>query len=92
MLLAAANFAKAHKVRPIILGDVLEGEARDVGKTLAGIARSVRAHGLPVEPPCLLLSGGETTVSITTTSPGRGGRNCELLHSAAIALEGETRI
>ena len=70
-----------------ILGDALEGEARDVGKVLAAIALQVAKHGQPFEPPCVLLSGGETTV--TLRGQGRGGRNVECLLSTAIALDGQ---
>jgi len=83
---AAAQVARNAGLTPHILGDSLEGEARDVGKTLAGIARQVAMRGQPFEPPCVLLSGGETTV--TVRGPGRGGRNVECLLSMAIALDG----
>ena len=83
---AAARVAREAGLTPYILGDSLEGEARDVGKTLAGIARQVAMRGQPFEPPCVLLSGGETTV--TVRGPGRGGRNVECLLSMAIALDG----
>ena len=83
---AAARVARAAGLTPHILGDSLEGEARDVGKTLAGIARQVAVHGQPFEPPCVLLSGGETTV--TLRGNGRGGRNVECLLSLAVALDG----
>ena len=69
-----------------ILGDSLEGEARDVAKTLAGIARQVALRGQPFEPPCVLLSGGETTVTIRGN--GRGGRNVEFLLALGVALDG----
>jgi hydroxypyruvate reductase len=74
-------------VRTHILGDSLEGEARDVGKVMAGMALQVARHGQPFAAPCILLSGGETTV--TVRGDGRGGRNVEFLLSAAIALRGE---
>lgn len=83
---AAAQVAREAGLTPYILGDSLEGEARDVGKTLAGIARQVAMRGQPFKPPCVLLSGGETTV--TVRGPGRGGRNVECLLSMAIALDG----
>ncbi|WP_374565569.1 glycerate kinase [Ideonella sp.] len=83
---AAAQVARAAGLTPHILGDSLEGESRDLGKTLAGIARQVAVHGQPFEPPCVLLSGGETTV--TLRGKGRGGRNVECLLSLAIALDG----
>ena len=69
-----------------ILGDSIEGEARDVGKVMAGIALQVARRGQPFEPPCILLSGGETTV--TVRGSGRGGRNVEFLLSLAVALDG----
>jgi glycerate 2-kinase len=83
---AAADVARAAGYTPYILGDSLEGEARELGKTLAGIARQVRLHGQPFQTPCVLLSGGETTV--TVKGQGRGGRNVELLLSLALALDG----
>jgi glycerate 2-kinase len=73
-----------------ILGDSIEGEARDVGKVIAGIGLQVAQHGQPFEPPCIVLSGGETTV--TVRGQGRGGRNVEFLLSLAIALDGNPRI
>lgn len=82
---AAADVARAAGITPVLLGDRLEGEARDVGKVLAGIALQVRTHGQPVPPPCVLLSGGETTV--TVRGNGRGGRNVEFLLALAIALD-----
>ncbi len=83
---AAAAVARAAGIAPLLLGDAIEGEARDVGKVMAGIARSVVQHGQPLAPPCVLLSGGETTV--TVRGRGRGGRNVEFLLSLAVALEG----
>lgn len=74
-LAAAAERARAEGLTPLILGDALEGEAREVGMVMAGIARSVAAHGHPAKPPAVLLSGGETTVSIGSGPTGRGGRN-----------------
>ena len=83
---AVARIAKAAGVTPLILGDALEGEAREVGKAMAGIARSVADHGHPVPPPAVLLSGGETTV--TVKGKGRGGRNVEFLAGLALGLHG----
>ena len=83
---AAAAVAREAGVTPLLLGDAIEGEARDVGKVMAGIARSVARHGHPLPPPCVLLSGGETTV--TVRGQGRGGRNVEFLLSLAVALDG----
>jgi len=72
---AAAAIARNAGLVPYILGDSLEGEARELGKAMAGIGRQVVVHGQPFEPPCVLLSGGETTV--TLKGNGRGGRNVE---------------
>jgi glycerate 2-kinase len=83
---AAAEVARKAGVLPLILGDALEGEAREVGKVMAGIARQVAVHGQPVPPPMVLLSGGETTVKVR--GKGRGGRNVEFLLSLAVTLEG----
>ncbi len=84
---AAAAVAEAAGVRPVILGDSIEGEAREVAKVMAAIARQVRRHGQPAAAPCVLLSGGETTV--TVRGEGRGGRNVEFLLALAVALGGE---
>jgi glycerate 2-kinase len=73
-------------VTPLILGDALEGEAREVGRVMAGIARQVVLRGQPAPPPIVLLSGGETTV--TVKGSGRGGRNVEFLLSLAVELGG----
>jgi glycerate 2-kinase len=83
---AAAARARAAGITPVILGDALEGEAREVGKVLAGIALQVHRHGQPASSPCVLLSGGETTV--TMRGSGRGGRNAEFLLALAIHLRG----
>ena len=91
-LQAAAAVARAHGITPIILGDALEGESRELGIAMAGIARSVRVHGQPAAAPALLLSGGETTVSIGAGPAGRGGRNTEFLLAFAVALRGEADI
>jgi glycerate 2-kinase len=92
-LAAAAEVARASGLAPLILGDAIEGEAREVATVMAGIARSVRAHGLPVAPPAVLLSGGETTVTIAKEQrPGKGGRNTEFLLSFAIAAQGQRGI
>ncbi len=83
---AAAEVARAAGIAPVVLGDSIEGEAREVGKVHAGIALQVRNHRQPVPAPCVLLSGGETTV--TVRGEGRGGRNVEFLLSLAVALNG----
>ena len=87
---AAAQVAREAGYATHILGDSIEGEARDVGKVMAGIALQVAARNQPFEPPCVLLSGGETTV--TVRGDGRGGRNVEFLLSLAIALDGRPGI
>ena len=86
MLEAAAAEARCLGIEPLILGDALEGEAREVGKVLAGVALSCARHGSPARKPCVLLSGGETTV--TVRGQGRGGRNSEFLLGLALALDG----
>ncbi len=88
-LRAAAEAARAAGVTPLLLGDAIEGEAREVGKVFAGIARSAALHGEPARGPCVLLSGGETTV--TVRGGGRGGRNAEFLLGLALALDGAPR-
>ncbi|HEY4039482.1 MAG TPA: glycerate kinase [Burkholderiaceae bacterium] len=87
---AAAEFAEAAGFTPMILSDAIEGEARDVALVHAAIARQAANRGQPVHPPCVLLSGGETTV--TVRGQGRGGRNAEFLLALAIALEGHPRV
>ena len=89
-LRAAAAAARAAGVTPLILGDAIEGEAREVGKVMAGVARSAAEHGAPIAAPCVLLSGGETTV--TVRGQGRGGRNAEFLLGLAVSLNGAPRI
>ena len=84
----AAETARELGLTPLILGDALEGESRELGTVMAGIARSVRDHGLPLPGPALLLSGGETTVTIGSGKAGRGGRNTEFLLGLAVALAG----
>lgn len=83
---AAAQVARAAGIEPHILSDRIEGEARDVGAVHAAIARQIAQHGQPFTKPCVLLSGGETTVTIR--GKGRGGRNAEFLLSLATALDG----
>ena len=83
---AAAEVARQAGATPLILGDALEGEAREVGRVMAGIARQAALRGQPAPPPVVLLSGGETTV--TVKGRGRGGRNVEFLLSLAVELGG----
>lgn len=84
---AAAEVARQNGLTPMILGDSLEGEARELGRVLSGIALQVRRHGQPIAAPTVLLSGGEGTVTIKGEG-GRGGRNTEYLLSLAIGLNG----
>jgi hydroxypyruvate reductase len=83
---AAAAAALKAGVTPYILSDAIEGEARDVGQMHAAIARQVALHGQPFRKPCVILSGGETTV--TVRGKGRGGRNAEFLLGLVCALQG----
>ena len=83
---AAAAAARAAGVTPLILGNAIEGEAREVARVHAGLALQVVRHGQPLPRPCVLLSGGETTV--TVRGQGRGGRNAEFLLGLAVALDG----
>jgi hydroxypyruvate reductase len=85
---AAAAAARTHGLSPLILGDALEGESAVMGTVMAGIAQSCATHGTPAKPPCVLLSGGETTVTIGAATPGRGGRNTAFLAGLALALKG----
>jgi glycerate-2-kinase len=87
-LRAAAALARAQGVAALILGDALEGEAREMGSVLAGVALGALRHGEPLGRPCVLLSGGEATVTIGAGPAGRGGRNTEFLLSLALALGG----
>lgn len=85
-LAAAAQFFQAQGITPLILGDTVTGEAREVAKMHAAIAREIRHYSNPYRPPVALISGGETTVTVKGT--GKGGRNVEFLLSLAIALDG----
>jgi glycerate 2-kinase len=89
-LQAAARTASAAGFAPLILGNAIEGEARECGIVHAGIALQAAGYGQPIEPPCAIISGGETTV--TVRGKGRGGRNAEFLLSLAIALGGRAGI
>ena len=85
-LLAAAALAREYGVTPLVLGDIIEGEAREVAKMHAAIAMSCKQHGDPLAAPCVILSGGETTV--TVRGNGKGGRNQEFALGLALALKG----
>lgn len=87
---AAAQVARKAGFAAHILGDALEGESREVARTLAGLALQVRRREQPFRAPCVLLSGGETTV--TVRGQGRGGRNVEFLLALALALRGKAGI
>jgi hydroxypyruvate reductase len=87
---AAAAVAREEGIAPYILGNAIEGEARDVGKAMAGMALQVARHGQPFPAPCVMLSGGETTVTVRGT--GRGGRNVEFLLALGVALDGHAGI
>ncbi len=90
-LLAAAEVAQAHGYTAMILGDALEGEARDVGKVLAGIAKAVQQYGHPAKAPVVLISGGETTVTVRKKG-GKGGRNAECLLAFVQAIGNKPNI
>ncbi len=83
---AAAGLCRSQGIPAHVLSDRIEGEAEDVGVVMAGITRQITTRAQPFAPPCVLLSGGETTV--TVTGNGRGGRNVAFLLSLAIALDG----
>ena len=85
---AAAAVAQAAGITPYILSDEMEGESREVGKVHAALARSVAQAGTPFAKPCVILSGGETTVTVKSKG-GRGGRATEFLLGCAIALQGQ---
>ena len=87
---AAAKIASAAGYAAVILGDAIEGEARDVGIVMAGIAFQTQRFGQPIKPPCAIISGGETTVTVKGT--GAGGRNVEYLLSLALKLNGAENI
>lgn len=82
---AAAAVARRAGITPLLLGDAIEGEAREVARVMAGIAKSCARHGHPLPGPCVLLSGGET--SVTVRGHGRGGRNAEFLLALGVALD-----
>lgn len=87
---AAAHYARQHGITPLILSSTMEGEAREVARVHAAIARQIRHYGQPVPPPCLILSGGET--SVTVRGQGRGGRNSEFMLALLLDLQGDAGI
>ncbi len=86
LLEGAAMFLAGAGIRPIILGDTYTGEAREVAQVFAALAREISLQRNPWVPPLVLLSGGET--SVTVKGQGRGGRNTEFLLALALALDG----
>jgi hydroxypyruvate reductase len=90
---SAAEAARRAGLAAHILSDEIEGESREVGKVHAALARAVARRGQPFERPCVILSGGETTVTVRPRAPGaprgRGGRATEFLLGCAIALQGQ---
>lgn len=93
---AAAEVARAAGLRAHILSDEMEGESREVGKVHAALARAVANKGQPFQAPCVILSGGETTVTVRPLSPGaragRGGRAGEFCLGLALALQGQAKV
>ena len=87
---AVRSKAEAQGLNVLYLGDRIEGEAREVAKVHAAIALEIADRNAPAKKPCLLLSGGET--GVTVRGKGRGGRNVEFLLALAIALGGDTRM
>jgi len=88
---AAAAVARAAGIDAHILSDEMEGESREVGKVQAALARAVALRSQPFKKPCVILSGGETTVTVKSKG-GRGGRATEFLLGCAIALQGQPRV
>ncbi len=92
---AAAEAARRAGLAPVILGDAIEGEAAEVARAMAGLAREAARTGSPAAPPCVLLSGGETTVTLgdaVAGGGGRGGRNTAFLLALVLALDGHPGI
>jgi len=85
---AAAEVFRHAGIRPVILGDKVTGEAREVAKVYAALVHEIRAHGAPFAPPVALISGGECTVTLPAGTGGRGGRCSEFLLSLAVELGG----
>ncbi len=87
---AAAAVARSAGAAPLILASDIEGEARDVALVHAAIAKQAHRFGQPIAAPCVLISGGETTV--TVRGAGRGGRNAEFLLALGVSLDGHPGI
>ena len=88
----AAAFFQAHGITPMIVGDSVTGEAREVAKVHAALARQIQQHHHPLKPPVAIISGGECTVTLRTAGGGRGGRCSEFLLSLAIDLNAQSNI
>lgn len=90
----AGAFFQQHGITPMILGDSVTGEAREVAKVYAALAKQIQQYHHPLKPPVALISGGECTVTIRpdAEAPGRGGRCSEFMLSLAIELEGRENI
>jgi hydroxypyruvate reductase len=89
---AAAARARELGITPLILSDCIEGEARETAQVHAGIVQGVIRHGTPVKTPAVLLSGGETKVTLGAGRIGRGGRNTEFLLALGLALHEEKSV
>jgi len=89
-LVAAGDFFRSKGIPTAILGDTVTGEARHVAKVYAALVHEIRQYGHPWRPPVVLISGGETTV--TVNGKGNGGRNTEFLLSLAIELAGTRKV
>ncbi len=93
---AAAAAARAAGLQAYILSDEMEGESREVGKVHAALARAVAQHGQPFARPCVILSGGETTVTVRPVPAGeqrgKGGRAGEFCLGLALALQGQAGV
>lgn len=84
----AGAYFQQQGITPMILGDGVTGEAREVAKVYAALTKQIRSHNHPLKPPVALISGGECTVTLRGNNKGRGGRCSEFLLSLGIALEG----
>jgi glycerate 2-kinase len=91
-LQSAAEAARRQGIAAHVLSDAIEGESREVGRMHAALARAVAQHNTPFAKPCVIVSGGETTVTVRHATPGRGGRAGEFLLGCALALQGEARV
>ncbi|OLP62470.1 hydroxypyruvate reductase [Xaviernesmea oryzae] len=89
---AAGQAARQSGLTPLILSDAIEGEAREIGRMHAALAREFAVYGTGPAQPAVLLSGGETTVTLDAERIGKGGRNTEFLLAAALDLDGVDRI